>query len=246
MVQAALPRQGAIRWTVGEVMMMSASRRVSVALLCMAGLLSAPASAQLYWKSPDFSGAPITGVEPGVVIPLPGATSAELNAEVVWTLRAGLNFAALQCQFAPSLMIVPTYNQLLVHHAKELATDYKAVQGYFKRTAKKGANQNAINAAFDSFNTRSYSSFSTVYAQRGFCQTASRILQTALMTPKGSLEVVAHNRLQELRNSLKPAGDIDSQYGPPITIGISPRVPAFPPECFDKNGELKKKCMTRG
>lgn len=222
-----------------------ASRRVSVALLCMAGVLAAPASAQLYWKSPDFRGQPVTGTEPGVVIPLPGATPQELNAEVVWTLRAGLNFAALQCQFAPSLMVVANYNQLLTHHGKELASDYKILQGYFKRTAGKKATQNAINAAFDSFNTRSYSSFSTVYAQRGFCQTASRIGQAALMEPKGSLQVTAHTRLQELRNSLKPAGDIDSRYAPPIQIGIGPQVPAFPAQCFDKNGELKKKCMSR-
>jgi|UPI0003B5FDF0 hypothetical protein len=222
-----------------------ASRRVSVALLCMAGMLSTSASAQLYWESPDFRGAPVTGAEPGIVIPLPGATPQEVNAELVWTLRAGLNFAALQCQFAPSLMVVANYNQLLVHHSKELAGDYKILQGYFKRTAGKKAPQNAINAAFDSFNTRSYSSFSTVYAQRGFCQTASRIGQAALMEPKGSLQVTAHNRLRELRNSLKPAGDIDNHYAAPVQLSVGPQVPAFPPQCFDKKGELKKKCMSK-
>lgn len=227
-------------------MMKFASRRVPVALLCISGLISAPASAQLYWKSPDFRGAPVTGTEPGIVIPLPGATPQEINAELVWTLRAGLNFAALQCQFAPSLMTVTNYNQLLTHHSKELAKDYQLLQGYFKRTAKKGSTQNAINAAFDSFNTRSYSSFSTVYAQRGFCQTASRIGQSALMEPKGSLTVTAHDRLRELRNSLTPVNDIDTRYPAPIQMTVSPEVPAFPPNCFDKNGELKKRCMSRG
>ncbi|MBA2935874.1 hypothetical protein HZF05_17475 [Sphingomonas sp. CGMCC 1.13654] len=222
-----------------------ASRRVSVALLGISGLLSAPASAQLYWKSPDFRGLPVTGTEPGIVIPLPGATSQEVNAELVWTLRAGLNFAALQCQFAPSLMTVANYNQLLTHHSKELATDYKLLQGYFKRTAGKGATQNAINAAFDSFNTRSYSSFSTVYAQRGFCQTASSIGQSALMEPKGSLQITAHARLRELRNSLQYVGDIDARKAPPIQLAIDPQVPAFPPTCFDRRGDLKKKCMSR-
>ena len=220
------------------------SRRVSVALMCVSVLGSAPASAQLYWKTPDYSGAPVTGTEAGVLIPLPGATPAELNAEVVWTMRAGLNFAALQCQFAPSLMTVDTYNALLTHHAKELAADYKVIQGYFKRTAAKGSTQNAINAAFDSFNTRTYSSFSSVYAQRGFCQTASRIGQAALMTPKGSLKEIAHDRLQELRNSLKPAEDIDQERSPPIQM-VDSSVPAFPPECFDRKGELRKKCMSR-
>jgi hypothetical protein len=227
-------------------MMRVRSRRISVALLCITGLLSAPASAQLYWKSPDFRGPPVVGTEPGVLIPLPGATTTELNAEVVWTLRAALNFAALQCQFAPSLMTVTNYNQLLVHHSKELAADYKSLQGYFVRSAGKKASQNAINAAFDSFNTRTYSSFSSVFAQRGFCQVASNIGQAALMEPKGSLKITAHERLSELRNSLKPAADIESQAPRPIQSVVDPQVPAFPPNCFDKNGELKKKCMTRG
>ena len=225
-------------------MMRFGSRRIAVALMGVWVLASAPASAQLYWKTPDFRAGPITGTEPGVMIPLPDATPAELNAEVVWTMRAGLNFAALQCQFAPSLMTVNNYNELLAHHAKELATDYKALQTYFKRTATKGSTQNAINAAFDSFNTRTYSSFSSVYAQRGFCQTASRIGEAALMEPKGSLKVLAHDRLQELRNSLKPAEDIDQERAPPIQM-VDNSVPAFPPECFDRKGELKKKCMSR-
>ncbi|WBO23464.1 hypothetical protein [Sphingomonas abietis] len=207
--------------------------------------MSAPASAQLYWKSPHFAGAPVTGPELGVMIPLPGATAAEVDAEIVWTTRAGLNFAALQCQFAPSLMTVSNYNAMLTHHAKELATNYKTLQGYFKRTAAKGSSVNAINAAFDNFNTRTYSSFSTVYAQRGFCQDASNIGQAALMAPKGSFKLIARDRLRELRNSLKPAGDLESNIAPPIQM-VDPEVPAFPPACFDKNGELKKKCMSRG
>lgn len=218
------------------------------AALLFAGVAAgsvAPVNAQLFWDSPDFRGAPVTGTEAGVVIPLPGATPQELSAEVVWTLRAGLNFAALQCQFAPSLMTVPTYNQMLTHHAKELQGDYKLLQDYFKRTAGRGASAAAINAAFDSFNTRTYSSFSTVNAQLGFCQTASRIGQAALMRPKGQLTIVAHDRLKELRNSLVPTGDRINVV-PAAIQTVSPDVPAFPPKCFDHNGELKKKCMSRG
>ena len=219
-------------------------RRCALALigLAMGMAAAAPASAQLFWKSPNFSGEPITGNEPDVLIQLPGATAAEINAEVVWTLRAGLNFAALQCQFAPSLMTVNNYNQLLGHHSKELAADYQLLQGYFKRTAKKGATTNQINAAFDNFNTRTYSSFSSVFAQVGFCQTASRIGSAALMQPKGTLEVTAHTRLRELRNSLKPAAD-------GIYVGVQQiqfpgsQLPVLPPDCFDRQGEIKKKCL---
>ncbi len=219
-------------------------RQCALALigLAMGIAATAPASAQLFWKSPNFSGGPVTGTEPDILIQLPGATAAEVNAEVVWTLRAGLNFAALQCQFAPSLMAVNNYNALLGHHTKELATDYKLLQGYFKRTAKKGATANQINSAFDNFNTRTYSSFSSVFAQVGFCQTASRIGGVALMQPKGTLEVTAHARLRELRNSLKPAAD-------GIYVGVQQiqlpgsELPVLPPDCFDKRGEIKTKCL---
>jgi hypothetical protein len=217
-------------------------RRVAATVVAIALTASGPASAQLFWKTPDFRGAPVQGGEPGVMIALPGATPAELNAEIVWTMRAGLNFAALQCQFAPSLMTVDTYNQLITHHSKELAADYKVLQGYFKRTAAKGTSASAIAAAFDSYNTRTYSSFSSVFAQVGFCQTASRIGQAALMTPKGSLQTVARNRLRELRNSLVPTSDLVNTPSSQPQFAESD-VPALPPSCFDRKGEIKKKCL---
>jgi len=223
--------------------MMFGSRRLAAAVLGLTLVAAtSPASAQLFWKTPDFRGAPVRGDEPGVMIPLPGATAAELNAEIVWTMRAGLNFAALQCQFAPSLMTVDTYNRLITHHSKELATDYKVLQTYFKRSAAKGTSASAIAAAFDSYNTRTYSSFSSVFAQVGFCQTASRIGQDALMTPKGSLQTVARNRLRELRNSLVPTSDLVNT--PPSQPQFAQAdVPALPPACFDRKGEIKKKCL---
>lgn len=201
-----------------------------------------PATAQLFFKSPDFSGAPVTGDEPTVLIPLANATAAEKNADVVWTMRAGLNFAALQCQFAGSLRTVDNYNRFLQHHSKELQTDYKMLQTYFKRTAPKGTSAAAIAVTFDRYNTRTYNSFSTVNAQIGFCQTASRIGSAALMTPKGQLDELARNRLRELRNSLTPRGDM---------INVSPawlsynteQVPGFAPDCYDRKGQLKSKCL---
>ncbi len=219
-------------------------RRCAFALIGLATGMAAsmPASAQLFWKSPNFAGPPVVGNETDVLIPLPGATPAEMNAEVVWTMRAGLNFAALQCQFAPSLMTVSNYNQLLGHHSKELAANYKLLQGYFKRTAKKGMTPNQINAAFDNFNTRTYSSFSSVFAQIGFCQTASRIGEAALMQPKGKLEETARTRLRELRNSLKPAAD-GIYVGVPQIQVAGLEMPALAPDCFDRKGEIKKKCL---
>ena len=116
------------------------------------------------------------------------------------------------------------------------------LQSYFKRTAAKGTSASAVAAAFDSYNTRTYSSFSSVFAQVGFCQTASRIGQDALMTPKGSLQAVARNRLRELRNSLVPTSDLVNT--PPAQVQFADAdVPALPPACFDRKGEIKKKCL---
>ena len=218
------------------------SRHVAAAMMGVMVAAATPAEAQLFWKSPNFSGAPVTGPEPGVIIALPGATPAEINAEIVWTMRAGLNFAALQCQFAPSLMTVSNYNALITHHAKELATDYKILQTYFKRSAAKGTSPSAIAAAFDSFNTRTYSSFSSVFGQIGFCQTASRVGQTALMAPKGSLEVVARDRLREIRNSLVPTSDLLNTPTSQPQFADS-GIPALPAKCFDKEGQVKKSCL---
>lgn len=224
-------------------------RRRMIALAGVMGILAltlllplaAPASAQLFWKSPDFRGAPVLGDEPTAVIPLLGATPAEKDANIVWTLRAGLNVAALQCQFAGSLMTVGNYNGLLTHHAKELNSDYKLLEAYFKRSAPKGTALRAIQSALDQYTTRTYNSFSTLRAQLGFCQTAGSVGQDALMHPKGTLVSVARNRLRELRNSLVPIGDSVALL-PQANIAL-PEVPGYPPACFDRKGEIKKKCL---
>lgn len=210
-------------------------------LATLAGTASAPVAAQLFWQSPNFAGGPVAGDEPTVVVPLSGATDQEKQANIVWTLRAGLNVAALQCQFAPSLMVVPNYNAFLTHHATELNADYKILGGYFKRVAPKGTSAAAIGVALDRYTTRTYNSFSTLNAQIGYCQTASNIGAQALMTPKGQLATVARTRLREFRNSLIPVGDMIYAQGRPQLAAAS--VPDFPPDCYDRKGMLRKKCL---
>lgn len=218
------------------------SRLCAVAFASCCLLAAVPAQAQLFWRTPDFKGAPVTGNEPGVVIPLPGATPDEMTANVVWTMRAGLNVAALQCNFAPSLMTRENYNALIVHHAKELGADYKLLGAYFQRVKPKGESVTAAQTEFDRYVTQVYNSFSTLKAQYGFCQTASRIGVSALLEPKGSFVVIARTRLRELRNSLVPMGDNLWAAVPPPEIAHQ-EVPGFPPECFDHKGQLKKKCL---
>jgi hypothetical protein len=139
--------------------------RIMASLSLAAGLFAgSPASAQFFLKSYDFSGAAVTGAEPEMGMPMPGATPAEVRAGLVWNMRAALNVAALQCDFAPMLLTVDNYNAMLRDHSAELKASLEAINGYFVRTSKTKA---AGQAAFDRFGTRTYSAFATVAAQYG-------------------------------------------------------------------------------
>jgi hypothetical protein len=195
------------------------------------------AGAQLFLIPPDFRPGPIEGSDPLVGLPIPGATASEYRAHLLWNLRAGLNVAALQCQFSPFLRVVPNYNGILAHHSAELASAYTTLNGYFRRVhgAVKGQKQ------FDDYSTITYNNFSTLQAQMGFCHTASNISKAALAAPKGGLYAVAQQRMRELRNSLVPAGERRLVFYNPYTI----RLNALPPlreDCWDKKGQLRPNC----
>lgn len=197
------------------------------------GMAVERASAYLFWSKPDFAGAPVRGDEPGLGLPMPDATPAEIQAHLLWNMRAGLNVAALQCQFSPPLMTVKNYNALLGQHARELTQAFTAIGGYFKRTGGK-----TWQVALDQYTTRTYNGFSTMHAQFGFCETAASIGREALSRPKGSLHLTATARMRELRNSLIPTGDRAFAVLP-----LQPRIlPPLDPSCWDRKGNLKKKC----
>jgi hypothetical protein len=203
--------------------------------------LARPAQAQVFYKMPDYRGGPITGSEPGVLSPMPGATPEELRAGMVWSLRAALNVAALQCQFEPTLLTLNQYNHLIGNRSAEFTRAYKTLESYFKRTNK---TPKAAQTAIDQYGTRVYISFSAVQAQRGFCQNASIVGREALFAPKDSMADFAALRLRQIRNSLIPMGDmqfprflIPYQTFQPITLDS---------RCWDKKDELKKNCRARG
>ena len=119
---------------------MRAIKYLGLAAIAGAALAaSSPASAQLFLQEPNFPTGPISGSEALVGIPLPDATSDEFAAHLLWNLRAGLNVAALQCQFSPYLRVVDNYNGILAHHSTELMGAYSTVGAYFKR--KHGARE---------------------------------------------------------------------------------------------------------
>jgi hypothetical protein len=162
-----------------------------------------PASAYLFWVQPNFAGEPVIGDEPGLGLPMPKATPAELRAHMLWNLRAGLNVAALQCQFSPILQTVPNYNNLLKKDADELNAAYKALGAYFKRVKGK-----SWQKEFDNYTTKTYNGFSTMHAQLGFCETAAAIGRDTRRLGKGKLTQLAIERMREFRNSLIPTGDM--------------------------------------
>lgn len=194
-----------------------------------------PGQAYLYWKKPDFSGAQVAGNEPGIVLPLTGPTPAEIQANLVWNLRAALNVAALQCQFSSPLMTVRNYNTLLSQHGTELASAYKTLGNYFRRTLKKNWQR-----GFDTHTTRTYNGLSTMHAQIGFCETAGKIGRLALDTRRGKLHELATSYMREIRNSLVPIGD--AFLATRTAFPTSPPMPSLDERCWDRKGNFRKKC----
>ena len=207
----------------------------TLAALATACLPGAASPAFLYWQRPAFAGPPVTGEEPGIALPLTGAKPAEVSANLLWAMRAGLNVAALQCQFSPGLLTVRYYNEILRFHTAELQAAYKTLSAYFKRTGGK-----TWQTALDSYTTRTYNGFSTFTGQIGFCETAADIDREAMTRSRGQLLLTAQGRMRELRNSLLPAGETGlSRYNVNDTLSAS-----LPPiECFDKK-ERQVDCDT--
>lgn len=205
-------------------------RAACALLLLPLAATATPASAQIFWNPPDLSTPPVTGAEPALGLNLPGATPEELRAGLVWNLRAALNVAALQCDFEPTLLTTSNYNAMIAHHDGELDSAMATLGGYFQRTIGKGK---AGQAAFDQYGTRIYSGYSTVQAQRGFCQVASAIGRDAIFADRGKLYEVAQKRMGELKKSLVLSGE---QYFGIPGYGFRASLPSLADECW-KNGK---------
>lgn len=214
------------------------TRRFFTFLAVASTLLAAvPASAQFFMKNPDFSGPPVRGDEPGVVVPLPGATEAEMQAGLVWSLRAALNVAALGCDFEPSLLTPSNYNSILRDHDVELAKAYGTLEKYFARTYK--TKKEALGE-FDRYQTRVYANFTTVSGQYNFCQTAGQVGRDALFIDRGTFGELARMRVRELRNSLSPRGE--QRFGGRNSMRVDMVTVRLDPICWNKRGFNYRKC----
>lgn len=215
---------------------MTPKLRIALAGLALAALPTA-APAQLFVTDPVFPSGPIEGNDALVGLPLPGATPAEYRAHMLWNLRAGLNVAALQCQFSPFLRTVDNYNTLINQHGRELAAAYTLLQGYFRRVGgAAGANN------FDRYSTQTYNNFSTLQAQFAFCQTAARIGREALVTRRGELTALAGARMREFRGSLVPTPDYYNFDRRPIALSQISLGPPPRRDCAGLNGRDRRDC----
>ena len=212
-------------------------RAALVAATVMAGVAASPANAQFFLQSRNLAGAPVIGDETGIAQPMPGATPAEMRANLVWNMRAALNVAALQCQFEPTLLTVENYNAILRNHRDELKGAFDTLTKYFTRTNKL---PKAGQTALDQYGTRVYSSFSTISAQYNFCETAASIGRDAKWAPRGGFGAVAVARSRELKNSLMPYGE--QRF--PFYVGYDQAaLPRLDPMCWDKKMRWNvKKC----
>ncbi len=204
-------------------------RRFASLVIALTALSVSPAKAQLFWLPPEFVAGPLSGYEPGMGVPLPGANAAEQNAAIMWGMRSGLNVAALQCGFEPTLRTLENYNAMISNHAEELAAAFNTLGAYFKRTSKSVA---AGQKALDTFGTRTYSGYSTVSAQKGFCTAAGKIGRRGLFAKRGQFLAFAQNNLRELRSSLILAGEQQFRYA---RASQEVHVPRFDAGCWKRD-----------
>ncbi|BBF69043.1 MULTISPECIES: hypothetical protein [Sphingomonadaceae] len=203
--------------------------------LAIAPIIAQPAAAQFFWSPPDMSAPPLTDDAAAAAMGLPGATAAEVKAGLAWNLRAALNVAALQCQFEPTLLAISNYNAMIAHHDAELDSAQAALLGYFQRTVGKGK---PGQSASDMYNTRIYSGYSTVQAQKGFCQATAEVGRQAIFAERGTLHEVGRAGLGSIKKSLVAAGE--QFYGTPGYDYVV-ALPSFDPKCW-KKGVLLPAC----
>ena len=162
---------------------------LALALLGNAGAVAAQTPQKTLASTPQKTTQKLTGLE--------GLNQKEAKANSTWSMRAGLNVAALQCQFSPFLMSVNNYNAFLRQHSDELADSFKTMTGYFVRTRGKAGQR-----AFDTYATRTNQGYATFDAQYSFCEAAAMLARRALAVPKGSFASFAEAELAQFRTSL--------------------------------------------
>ena len=168
-------------------------------------LSAAPAHAQLFFDPPPMTDLRVSGGEPGMVEPLPGAPPMEImQAGLLWNFRGGMNVAALTCGNYALLHTSQGYATLLRRHGEELTDAHDRLEAWFIAQA---GERRLGQRDFDRWNTRVYNGFATLRAKRRFCHVANRIAIDIIYPPEESALFLAQRRMAALREGLIPAGD---------------------------------------
>lgn len=170
------------------------------------------------------------------VVAMREMTPEEDNANRIWNMRAALNVAALQCQFSPFLRTVKNYNDAIRDHSAELAKAQATLVKHFTRyDGKKDG-----SSSFDKYTTRTYSSYSTLDAQLGFCEAAGTVGRQALLVPQGKFGVFALRALPDIRAALSPQDDPLTRVTYEWAV-----VPVLDNPCLDGKGRPIKRCFDK-
>ena len=112
------------------------------------------------------------------------------TAEMIWSLRGGLNVAALQCR---NRSLSDSYNQILKKHRSILNEAYAAEQARYGRIHGR-----AGIARHDADMTRLYNRFANLPNRARYCGDANRLAAELLNLPSERLPSVARRALARL------------------------------------------------
>jgi hypothetical protein len=159
--------------------------------LALAGLVLAACSTNVDGPPPPST---VTTVAPAAPPPKeeaildgPGEAS---TAEMIWSLRGGLNVAALQCG---NRSLSSSYNDILRKHRSILNEAYAAEQARYGRIHGR-----AGVARHDADMTRLYNRFANLPNRSRYCGDAARLAAEMLALPSERLPTVARRALARL------------------------------------------------
>jgi hypothetical protein len=112
------------------------------------------------------------------------------TAEMIWSLRGGLNVAALQCG---NRSLADSYNEILRKHRSILNEAYAAEQARYGRLHGR-----AGVARHDADMTRLYNRFANLPNRARYCGDAARLAAELLSLPSDRLPAVARRALARL------------------------------------------------
>lgn len=119
----------------------------------------------------------------GLQVATPAAAETVSTQDLLWSMRSGLNVAALQCGDA---VLTGRYNLLLRRHAPSFAAAYAAQQAKFKHQYPAD-----WQGRFDAALTRQFNAYALLPDRAAYCRWAARLAGDLANRAPGELDVLA-------------------------------------------------------